>query len=455
MSLLPIAVRHTPETAARIEDADRILGAALAAVNPRTAVRTALSLEGDTLRAGERTFDLATFDRVLVVGGGKAGSAMTEGVIDVLGRRVTAGVVVVKDGHRGSLDDARIDLREASHPWPDARGVAGTEAMAALLDETTARDLVVVVVSGGASALLELPPPGVTLEDLRSLTDALLRSGATIDEMNTVRKHVSSIKGGQLAARAAPATVLSLALVDVVGAPLDVVASGPTVADRSTFADALAVLSRHRLNEAVPHSIHDHLERGRSGAIPETPKPGDPRVAAVTNIVVADIARAAGAAEREASALGYDAALLTTFLEGEARDVAKVVCAIAREIATHDRPRRAPAALVFGGETTVTIRGDGRGGRNQELALAAAIELRGRERVLVVSLATDGTDGPTDAAGGLATGTSFDEGRALGLDPHAYLERNDAYAYLRATGDLVITGPTGTNVCDLVLVLVW
>ncbi|HVH44476.1 MAG TPA: glycerate kinase [Labilithrix sp.] len=455
--LLPVAPRHSADTAARIHDASQILTAGLEAVDPRAAVRAALRRRDESLDIGGAVFDLPELDRIFVVGGGKAAAAMTLGVLDVLDARVTGGIINVKDGHRGALHDPRIAVHEASHPWPDERGVTGTRSIAQLLEMTTARDLVVVVISGGASALLELPPPGVSVEDLRALTDALLRSGAAIDEINVVRKHVSDVKGGQLAGWAAPAKVLALVLVDVVGAPLDVVASGPTVADPSTFADAVAVLRKYDVQTQAPRSIVEHLARGAAGEILETAKPGDPRVDPdrVTTVVVGDVATACEAASRRARELGYDTALMTTFLEGEAREVAKVVCSIAREVAEHGRPNRTPAAILFGGETTVTVRGSGRGGRNQELALASAIALRGRERTLVVSLATDGSDGPTDAAGGLATGDSLEEGTRRGIDAYARLADNDAYPFLHAVGDLVVTGPTGTNVCDLVLALVW
>lgn len=455
MTLLPIAARHSAATIRRIEDADRILSAALDAVDPRVAVRSALSLDGEMLGVGGRAYDLRAFDRVLVVGGGKAGATMTLGVLDVLGTRVRSGAINVKDGHRGELEDPRIAVQEAAHPTPDDRGLVGTRAIARLLETTTTRDLVIVVVSGGASALLELPAEGISIVDLGALTEALLRSGATIDEMNVVRKHVSRVKGGQLAEWAAPATVIALVLVDVVGAALATVASGPTVADPSTFADALAVLDRYELRAQLPTSIIVHLESGAAGNVAETPKPGDVRVDRVANVVVADIAKACEAAHHAATALGYDATLLTTFLEGEAREVATFVSGIAREVMANGRPSRRPAALLLGGETTVTVRGTGRGGRNQELALAAAVALRGCENVVLVSLATDGSDGPTDGAGGVVTGTTFDEGVRHGLDARAHLANNDAYPYLRSVGDLIVIGPTGTNVCDLVLALVW
>lgn len=450
---------RSPEESARIDDASVILAAALGAVDPRSAVRHALSFDPakDTIEVGGRVYRLEQGGRVVVVGGGKAAAAMALGVLDVLGDRVDAGELVVKDGHRGVLDDARIVVHEAAHPWPDERGLSGTRAMMRLVEGAGPRDLVIVLVSGGGSALLELLPPEVTLGDLRALTDALLRSGASIDEMNVVRKHVSSVKGGQLAARAAPARVVALVVSDVVGAPLDVIASGPTVADPSTFVDALEVLRRRELTARVPPPVLAHLERGAVGAVAETPKPGDPRLdpASVHNVLVADIAHACDAAHRTAGVLGYESLLLTTFLEGEAREVAKAIASIVKEVRARRAPCKPPAALLFGGETTVTLRGSGKGGRNQEFALAAAVALDGVERVLVVSFATDGTDGPTEAAGGLVTGTTVAEARARGVDAALHLANNDAYPFLEAAGGLLVTGPTGTNVCDLIVALVW
>ena len=401
-----------------------------------------------TLVIGGRSYPLDGIDRVLVVGGGKAAAAMTLGVCDVVGRLVAKGIIVVKDGHRGALNDPRITVREASHPLPDARGVAATREIARLLEDTTPRDLVVVVLSGGASALLELLPEDVPLDDLRTLTDSLLRSGATIDEMNVVRKHVSRVKGGQLAAWAAPAHVVGLVLSDVVGAPLDAIASGPTVADPSTFADAIAILRRRHLLDRAPKAIVRRLERGATGEIGETPKPNGPGASRVDNLVVADIARACEAAREHATALGYHAALMTTFLTGEAREVAGVVCAVAFEVEAHDRPSARPAAILFGGETTVTVRGQGKGGRNQELALAAARAVAGRSRMLVASFATDGSDGPTDAAGAIVDGGTVARAANSGMDPSAHLDDNDAYPFLSEAGALLVTGPTGTNVCD-------
>ena len=295
----------------------------------------------------------------------------------------------------------------------------------------------------------------MSLDDIQTLTDALLREGATINEINTIRKHLDRLKGGHLARLAAPATVISLILSDVVGNPLDVIASGPTVPDTSTFADALDLLARYGLMERVPAAVVAHLRRGAAGNLPDTPKAGDAVFEQVQNVVVASNDIAAAAAEAKAREMGFNAMVLSTYVEGEAREVAQVFTALAKEELATGRPLPRPACLIAGGETTVTVRGRGKGGRNQEMALMAALRLDGLEDVAVVCLATDGTDGPTDASGALATGDTLARARAKGLDAWAHLENNDAYPFFAALGDLLLTGPTHTNVNDLTLILVW
>ena len=494
-----------------------VLEAALRAVDPRAAVAGHVVREGDVLHVAGRTYRLDEIERVLVVGGGKAAAPMAAALADILGDRLTAGVVTVKYGHtsghsggrvrwgevtpnppppfpareggdslpsstRGGVGgevsppvppklgrpggpgaggevDARIRIVEAGHPVPDAAGQAGAEQIAALLQGLSPRDLVFVLISGGGSALLPLPVAGVSLADMQALTQALLRCGADITEINTIRKHCSRLQGGQLARLAAPAQVISLILSDVVGSPLDAIASGPTVPDPTTYDDALAVLRRYDLLEQIPAGIRRHLEAGAAGARPETPKPGDPLFDRVVNVVIGDNASAGRAAVAEARRQGFKAALLTTFVQGEAREVGRVVAGLAQGIAAGQSDFARPACLVLGGETTVTLRGQGKGGRNQELALAAGIALDGYVapvgvELAVISLGTDGTDGPTDAAGGLATVDTLARGRALGLDGRAALARNDSYPYLAAIGDLIVTGPTNTNVNDLIFVFV-
>lgn len=423
---------------------------ALAAVEPGAAVRRCLRLAGEHLVVAGRRYDLAAIERIWVVGGGKAATAMVAALYGLLGPRIAGGLAVTKYGHVApQLDTGPVEMVEAGHPLPDQAGVEGTRRLADLLTGTTARDLVLTVLSGGGSALLILPAPGLTLADLQATTDLLLRSGATIVELNAVRKHLSQIKGGGLARLAAPAPVVSLILSDVVGDPLDVIASGPTAPDPTTFAQAWAVLERYDLLARVPPAVKGRLRAGTEGRLPETPKPGASLFRQVQNVLVGSNRLAAEAAVAAAQEEGLNALLLSTFVEGEARQVAHVAAALLKEEVASDRPLPRPACLVWGGETTVTVRGSGKGGRNQELALAAALALEGLPDVLLVALGTDGTDGPTDAAGAVATGETIARARARGLDPLAHLENNDAYPFFDALGDLIRTGPTGTNVNDL------
>jgi hydroxypyruvate reductase len=424
--------------------------AALAAVEPGAAVRCQVQRQGERLVIAGRTYDLATVERIWVVGGGKAAATMVAALYRILGERLTGGLVVTKYGHAGSrLDAGPVEIVEAGHPGPDEAGVSATRRMADLLAGVTGRDLVLAVISGGGSALLTLPVAGLSLADLQGTTDLLLRSGATIVELNAVRKHLSQIKGGGMARLAGQAPVAALILSDVVGDPLDAIASGPLSPDPTTFADAWAVLQRYGLVERVPPAVRERLQAGREGRLSDTPKPGAALFGRVHAAIVGSNRMAAEAAVEVARAWGLNALLLSTFVEGEARQVARVAAALARELACHDRPLQRPACLVWGGETTVTVRGGGTGGRNQELALAAALAMEGVPGVVLVALGTDGTDGPTDAAGAIATGETIARARSLGLDPAAHLEENNAYPFFDALGDLIRTGPTGTNVNDL------
>jgi glycerate 2-kinase len=430
-----------------------VLGAALEAVDPVEAIRRVMVRDGETLRIGGVAYDLNRYRRVLVIGGGKAGASMARAVEAILGERIVAGWVNVKVGY--TAPTRRITVHEAGHPVPDAAGVSGTQAMVDLLHGASADDLVLCLISGGGSALMTLPVEGVGLEDMQALTGSLLRCGAPIQAINTVRKHLSQIKGGQCARLAHPAAVVALILSDVVGSPLDVIASGPTVPDTTTFADAMEVIEHYRISDEVPDAIRHYLTRGAAGEVLDTPKAGDPALEHVQNVIVADNARAAQAAVDRAQARGFHTLLLSTYVEGEAREVAKVLAALAKEIAATGRPVRRPACLVLGGETTVTVRGHGTGGRNQELALAAALGIQGMPSTMIASLATDGSDGPTTAAGGLVDGTTVERGQAAGLSALAALADNDAYPYLDGVGDLLVTGPTNTNVNDLMAVFVF
>ncbi|MCC7107263.1 MAG: glycerate kinase [Chloroflexi bacterium] len=444
-------VLASPESRGQRERVLPILSAALAAVDPYEAVRQALQRNGERLTVDGETYDLARFRRAIVVGAGKAGAPMARAVEDVLGDRLTGGVVNVKRGHAEAT--RRVEIREAGHPLPDEAGLAGTARIAELPRDASTDDLVLCLLSGGGSALLELLPDDVSLADLQQLTDQLSRAGATIGELNAVRKHVSLVKGGGLARLAASARVVTLILSDVVGNPLDVIASGPTAPDPTTYRDALAVLDRYDLRASAPAAIQTRLEAGLRGELPETPKANDPVFARVRNVLVGSNDIATRAAVAAAEAQGFHTLLLSTYVEGEAREVGKVLAALAREIHLSGRPLPRPCCLVLGGETTVTVRGNGRGGRNQEVALGAALKLDGLPDILVASLATDGNDGPTDAAGAIADGSTLRRAAALGLDPHAVLAHNDAYSFFDALGDLLLTGPTNTNVNDLALVV--
>ncbi len=405
-----------------------IFDAALKAADPSRAVETAV-----------RRMDFSGYRNIYVVGAGKAGASMAKAAERVLGRRITSGFVNVKDGHATKL--RRIELHECGHPEPDGRGMAGAERIAAIAAAAEREDLVLCLISGGASALMPLPAPPVSLEEKRAVTRLLLSAGADIHEFNAVRKHLSRIKGGQLAQLAAPAKVETLALSDVVGDDLDVIGSGPTAPDSSTFAGAREVLERYGVWKRAPRSVRERLTRANT----ETPKPGDPIFRHVRNQVIGSNRIALAAASERARELGYRTQILSSEIVGETRDVARMHAAILREAARG----RGPLCIVSGGETTVTIRGKGKGGRNQEFTLAAAIEIAGLEDAVIFSAGTDGSDGPTDAAGAIADGATL----TRGPDARAYLDNNDSYTYFEKLGDLIKTGPTHTNVMDVHIML--
>jgi hydroxypyruvate reductase len=430
-----------------------ILAAALRAADPAAAVHRALAVEGATLRGGSQRVDLDTVEHLVLVAAGKAATAMVRAAEEVLGDRVATGVAVTAYGAGGT--SRRTAIREAGHPLPDPAGLVATRQILRLLERTTDRDLVLVLLSGGASALLEQPAGRIPLVDLATATSALLASGATIREINTVRKHVSAVKGGGLARRIAPARLLALALSDVVGDPLEVIASGPTVPDPTTFADAAAVLSRYRLWGGLPESIHAHLHAGLAGQVAETAKPGDACFERAWTEVIGGNGLAVAAAVARAQDLGYRALPLAAPLEGEAREAGRALAAMGQDVADHGRPLAAPACLVAGGETTVTLRHlGGVGGRNQELALAAALALDGREAITLAAMGTDGIDGATEAAGALVDGRTVARARVAGLDPLDALEWHNSGPFFEQLGDQIVTGPTGTNVNDLAVVLV-
>jgi len=434
------------------QQAEEIFRAALKAVDPIAAVSRYVKLADDVLQVGERRFEFEDYDRILVVGAGKAGAPMAKALEDLLGDRISDGVIVVKEGHGLPLQHVRI--QEAGHPVPDERGIRGAEDILSLVSAAGERDLVLCVISGGGSALLVAPAKGVTLEDKQEVTRLLLACGADIHEINTVRKHLSRAKGGWLARCAHPATVITLILSDVIGDDLNVIGSGPTVPDPSTFAAAQGVFKKYDIWQRVPASVKGRFQKGLRGDIQDTPKSGDLAFQSCYSELVGTNIQALIAASKEAERQGYRPLILSSTVEGEVREVVKVLTAIAKEVCSSGNPLPAPACILCGGETTVTLQGDGKGGRNQEFALAAARIIEGLENVVVLSAGTDGTDGPTDAAGAIADGTTVARANAKGLDPLDYLRRNDSYHLLQALGDLVITGPTRTNVMDVYMVLV-
>lgn len=438
-----------------VGDLRQLCDAALRAVDPARAVREHLRVSEDALWVGETAWNLKELRDVLVIAAGKAASPMAQAAHESLGAMLTAGIVVTKSGHAAGCSlPGNFQVFEAEHPTPGIQGARAAGEVLHLVEQLSERDLVLVLLSGGASALLPAPVPAISLSDLQIVTTLLLRSGAPIEELNAVRKHLSRLSGGQLARLAAPAAVAALILSDVVGDPLDVIASGPTTPDSSTYADAWRVLEHYELLSRVPESVREQLAAGMAGAVVETPKSGDPCFARVFNRIIGSNRVAALAAAQTAERLGYRVLLLSTFVQGESRDVARVAAALMRSVRVNGEPLAAPACLLWGGETTVTVRGNGIGGRNQELALAAALALDGLPDVALLALATDGTDGPTDAAGAVVDGSTASHARALGLDLHAALRNNDAYPALATLGALLHTGPTGTNVNDLLLMLI-
>ena len=439
----------------------QLTDAGLRAVAPDGAVLRHLHLSGGELSLTDRdgatvwSGDLDAFRRVRVLGAGKGAAPMAAALENLLGDRITDGLVVVKYGH--DLPEGktrRIRVLEGGHPVPDEAGARAAGAIVEMAKDCGADDLVLCVFTGGASALTPALHPDIPLEDMRRLTGLLLECGATIHEINTLRKHLSRFSGGNLARAAFPAALLGLIVSDVVGDDLDVIASGPTVPDPSTFADCLRVVERYGLRWKLPKAVWERLEKGLQGLVPETPKADDPAFARTRNVLIASVRQALDAAADEAKKLGFAPRILTTSMTGEARDRAAELAEEARRVQTALRPGDAPVCLLAGGETTVTIRGRGKGGRNQEMALAATLALANDCGIDLACVGTDGTDGPTDAAGGYAFGGDLARLRALGLRPQERLDANDSYPLLLKAGTLLRTGPTRTNVMDMVIVLV-
>ncbi len=425
---------------------EEIFGAALDAVDPVQAVLSAIRMGNGRLVVPGRNYDLDAFERIVVIGAGKASSKMAAAIEMLLGSRIAAGLVIVKTGHAEKL--LHIEQVEASHPIPDISGMMATRRILDMAKAADERTLIICLLSGGASALLSLPAPDLSLEDKQAATFRLLNAGASISETNAVRKHISSIKGGQLARAAYPAQVISFIVSDVIGDKIDVIASGPTSKDDSTFLDAFDIAEKYGLSQR----ILDHLRKGIQGEIPETLKEDMP---SANHVIVASNRQALEAARTKAMLLGFDAKIVTDRLNGEARTAAKYLAAKARESSSSGKK----LCLVSGGETTVSVKGDGKGGRNQEFALAFCIEIEGEAGIALLSAGTDGADGPTDAAGAFVDGRTARIAKDFGIDPGDYLENNDSYGFfsrLEALSGIRChykTGPTGTNVMDIQILL--
>ena len=435
----------------------RIFSRALSAVNPSKILKDGIRIEESRLWIRiegnlEKVFDLNAFQKIFLVGTGKASNSMALAVEEIFGDRISKGVITTKYGHLLPLK--RTEIIEAGHPIPDQKGYEGAKKIQRLLKESGQKDLVILLLSGGGSALLPFPVDGIELKEKQEATQLLLDCGADIKEINTIRKHISRMKGGWLAKWAYPSTVIGFILSDVVGDPLDVIGSGPTVPDPSTFEEATKILKKYDLLNKISLSIQEHLQLGKEGKAEETPKPGDAVFEKVYNMIIGSNIIALRAAEKEATSLGFNTLILSSSIVGGTREAARFHTAIAKEIISSGNPIPKPACILSGGETTVTIKGNGLGGRNQEFALAGAIEISGIEKVVLLSGGTDGSDGPTDATGAVADHATVLRAESMGLDPKVHLENNDAYPFFKKLGDLLITGPTHTNVMDVRIILV-
>lgn len=441
-SLLPISLK--------------IFKSALFKANAYEAVKEKLSLQGHFLLIpGDSTIhqkhDLRRFKRVIVLGAGKASASMAVACEEILRKKIDQGLIITKYGHSRKL--STIDIIEAGHPLPDQSGFEGAQKMVSILKAAQVDDLIIFLTSGGCSALLPLPPKSISLIEKQKVTQLLLNAGTPIQEINTVRKHLSLTKGGQLARLAFPATVINLILSDVIGDQLETIGSGPFVPDSSTFQDAWNVLKKYQLLNRVSPSITRYLKQGLLGKIQETPPKGQPCFNKVTHVIVATNFTALQAAQEKAEALGFKPVILSSQIQGEARELARFYGGIAREINKSGHPAQKPICLLAGGEPTVTVTGKGVGGRNTELALAMAMELKGLRKTIFLSAGTDGSDGPTDAAGAVVNGLTYSRALQKGISPEAHLKENDSYTFFKKAGGLLMTGPTRTNVMDLHILL--
>lgn len=426
-------------------DVLEILEEGLKTADPKKAVKDVL---------GKLENDISKASRVFVIGFGKASLAMAQGCEETLKERVQDYAVIMPKGFevRGS---GRVKVFEGTHPIPSRINVESTEKLLSVYSNLTSKDLVICLISGGGSSLLTLPAEDVSLEDKIMATDILIKSGAEIKEVNTVRKHISRVKGGQLVSFLKPAKVISLIVSDIVGDPVEYIASGPTSPDPSTFEDAFAVISKYNLKGKLPSSVLERIRRGLRKEIPETPKPGDPIFDNVKNIVVLNNMKSLAAMKSKADELGYNTLILTSYMQGEAREVGKFVSSVMKQVSKHNTPVEKPACLIMGGETTVTVKGRGRGGRNQELVLSVVNSYRPDKNFVFASIGSDGVDGYSDAAGAIADYLTVENISEKSLDPEKFLMENDSYNFFKQADCLIFTGVTGTNVNDFAIALIY
>ncbi len=445
-------------------DLEQIFNSAVDRVNPEKILKASLSITGDILKIKtpqtEKDFDLLKFKRIWVTGAGKATASMAKGLESVLGSRIEKGIIAVKYGHTEQLSG--IELIETGHPVPDANSVRGAREIAALAEKADSDTLMINLISGGGSAILCLPYSDnnfmLALEEKQATTRLLLECGASIKEINCIRKHISGIKGGRLARLIYPASCINLILSDVVGDRLDTIASGLTVEDETTYADAYSYFEKYGLLDKIPLNVKNLIVSGKKGETAETPKKGDSAFTKIENILIGTNHTALLAAEEKARSLGYNPLILSSGITGEAREIAKFFSALARDTSLYGHPVIKPGCIIAGGETTVTLKGNGKGGRNQEMALSFLNEMTGNpdayRGIYFLSVGTDGNDGPTDAAGAFASLDILESAKEKGLSPAPYIARSDSYNYFKSAGGLLVTGPTNTNVCDVQIILV-
>ena len=425
---------------------------AVNAADPYRCLQNIVAVDGDVIKIGKKRYPADIYRKVCVVGAGKASARMGQAIEDILGGRITDGWINTKDGHAVSLK--HIKVHECSHPVPDKRGVYGAGKIVKMLSEADGHTLVICLLSGGGSALMPAPADGITLAQKQEVTKLLLAAGADIAQLNTIRKHLSILKGGGMARLTFPARLHVLILSDVIGDKLDTIASGPAVSDSGAFSDCLEICRRYGITDSLPEGVRERFQKGANGEIPETAKPEDVFLTTAENTLIGNNRMSVEAAQKTAVDLGFNTLVISTFLEGEASEAGTFFASIASEIQASGNPLDMPACIIGGGETTVTVHGKGKGGRNQEMALSASRYLEGMKDVVFLSGGTDGTDGPTDAAGGIVDDETVSAGKKRKLSVNDYLKNNDSYNYLKETGGLLVTGPTGTNVMDIQLLLV-